>query len=311
MNKLLEIQAQLQDTNATLARLEPAIAEHPEVLSLHATVESLRSKQASLERAFLNAASELGQDVCSYRLITDGSRPTLAALSTALKDFQNLFSIVYEAIKNGPKQRATFGEHTAEVTSLCFAYTFPGSLGVALTIPNERMRSSDKTDLDRTVEVIFQIAKAEEPRAIAALAKELGKPPIFATYHWAKDHATFGLGVDIEWRREKDVRDHLQVQQPELQRLHEIIALSSEEKVEIMTTRGQLEMADIRRHTFRISTEDGESIRGRFDDAISQAHTVILPRKYVARLRKTSKVVYSTEEEEVSYFLEKLDNVLL
>lgn len=86
-----------------------------------------------------------------------------------------------------------------------------------------------------------------------------------------------------------------------------MIALSTEERSEEVTVQGVLVAADIQRRTFRIFADDGTDIRGRFDDAISEAHKVSLPVRYVAVLRKHSKVILATDTEETSYHLLRLE----
>lgn len=310
MSRLLEIQELLQDTGAAIARIEPSLAESPNRPSLLFTLQSLRKRQGQLEAEFLDAANQIGEDVCSYRLLPDETiRLTISALAKALGDFQHLFSVTYDAIKNGPKERASIGAEVAENTAFGFGYTFAGSVGVVFTLPNERLLADFPSDLDRAVSMIFQIAKINEPNQIAPLAKEIGRPPIQAIYTWARDHAQHGLGASIEWRRNKEIRNSLLIQQPELDRLHKTIALSSEESQEEVTVRGLLEAADVRRHRFEILTEEGGAIKGSFENAISESHVVTIPKRYTATIRKTTRLIYATDTEESSYFLVGLEPI--
>src|SRR5258708_28565376 len=189
--RLLQIQEKLQSTIASIRQLEASMIDHPDSPSLRANIKSLQKLQRNYEAEFLDAASERGEHVCSYRLFGLGN-PTIAAMSKALGDFQSMFSIVYDAIKNGPKDRAKMSTDVAQATSFSFGYTFPGSVGVVFTLPNERLLPGIQTDLDKTFGRISDIARADQPDQIAALAKELGAPPIRATYRWAKDHAENG-----------------------------------------------------------------------------------------------------------------------
>lgn len=307
--RLLQIQEKLQSTIVAVRQLEASLIEHPDSPSLRANIKSLQKLQRNYEAEFLVAADERGEDVCSYRLFGLGN-PTIAAMSKALGGFQSMFSVVYDAIKHGPKNRAKMSMDVAQATTFSFGYTFPGSVGIVFTLPNERLLPGFQTDLDKTFGRISDIARAERQDQIAALAKELGAPPIRATYRWAKDHAENGLGANIEWRRDKEVRQAITVQQPELARLKSTIESVSAESSEDLAVRGVLVAANTIRRTFHIVVPAFDlDIRGRYTDAISEAHTVTLPRLYTAMVKKTAKLQYSTGKEEIQYFLEKLEPI--
>ena len=309
MTTLLDLQQQLLDTDATLAQLERAVAGDPNSPSLHAMAESLLNRRESLESAFLAEANSLGIDVCSYRLFGERDRPTILGLAKVLGDFQTLVSVVYDAIKTHvPKERARFGLDVAAATSLEFGYSFAGSLGIVLTIPNERLLIGESV-LDEAVQTIFGMAKATQPGHILEHARQLGPAPVRALYRWAAGHAQSGLGVDIEWRRERVIRSHLLAQRPELERLYLTIEATSEETVEEQELGCDLVGADVTRRSFHIRLEDGQDIRGSFKEAISASHTVELPKRYRVKLRRTTRVKYSTEEEEVTFELLNLEPV--
>jgi len=305
MSLLLEIQEKVHDTNAAIARMERAVATHGESPSLLASIRSLEKRRKFLEAEFLELADRYGQDVCTYRLFANGEQPSITALSKALGDFQLLFSVVYDSLKTGPKDRARIGADVANATNFGFAYTFPGSIGVVLTLPNARLLPTFKTDLDRTVETVFEISQAKAPAEICVFAKQLGPASVRAAYRWAKDHAMNHLGAEIEWRRNQAVTDRLLIQHREIEQLSSTIEQTSEESTEEIVVGGVLVGADTLRHTFHFVTD--VSIKGRFSDAISETQKAELPAPYRATIRKTTKIVYSTDEEDVAYFLLKLE----
>src|SRR5215469_10964227 len=131
--EILDLQAKLQDTNAAIAELERAVLRDPASMSLAANLRSLQKRHAMLEESFVSLANDLELDVCKYRLFPEAGRPTIAALSHAWADFQNLFSVVYDAIKSGPKTRARVSAETTSETSFGFAYAYSGSVGIVLT----------------------------------------------------------------------------------------------------------------------------------------------------------------------------------
>jgi hypothetical protein len=310
MSRLSEIQEKLLETNAAIAELEKAIANDPKSLSLSAMMKSMEKRYQKLETDFLHEVDSLGVDVCAYRIFgEEEGRPTLKALSSVLGDFQNLVSTVYDAIRTAvPKVRARISAEIAAETEFRFGYTFPGSVGIVLTIPNQRLLIGESY-LDECLRVISEMAKVHDSPEVLEYAKRLGPASVRAMYRWAYDHAESGLGVDMEWRRERIIRTRLFAQRPELERLHQTISLTSEEQVSESTAHGNLVGANVTRRTFQMELDTGEEIRGSLskDMVISEEQTVELPKRYKAQIEKRQKIYYSTEEEAVSYHLLKLE----
>ncbi len=307
MSRLVELRDMLDETASTVARLEQAIASDPKSPSLFAMLKSVEKRRGNLEEEFLTETHSVGIDVCSYRLFGDFERPTIAAISKALGGFQTLVTVVYDAVKSSvPKLRARVGADIENETAFHFGYAFSGSLGVVLTIPNQRLLMGE-SDLDKTFRTIFNMAKAQNSSEILEFARVLGPAPVRMMYQWAFDHARHGLGVDIEWRRETHIQAKLFAQKQELENLYSTIESTSEETVTEAVVEGTLEGADVPRRSFHIVLDNGEDIRGLFLDAISNDQTVELPKRYRAILTKRSKIFYSTEREETSYFLNRLE----
>jgi hypothetical protein len=65
----------------------------------------------------------------------------------------------------------------------------------------------------------------------------------------------------------------------------------------------KLKGADVDAKGFHFVADNGEEMRGRFSDAISESHRAELPKRYFAIIEKTVRIKYSTEEEKPSYFL--------
>ena len=302
MTDLVAIQEELQDLNALIARHERVSAAHPSAKSLRANIRTLRRRRQALEDAFSEAAARVEVDVCSYRLIPNENRLSIAALSRALDRFQTLFSLVYDAIKTGPKRRIRLSTEVTNNTSFGYAYSFSGSVGFTMTLPNEQLLLGE-THLDEAMRIVFLMAQAKSSHEIAEFANKLGPPPVRAMYRWANDHIAGDIEASIEWRRKEEIRSSLFVQKPQLEQLRKVIEETSDETEEELDVTGNLVGADVNRKTFHIETEGGGEIRGTFADAISEEHTVTLPKPYGARIRKTTTIVYSTEEERTSYLL--------
>ncbi|OGN97181.1 MAG: hypothetical protein A2Z77_06340 [Chloroflexi bacterium RBG_13_51_36] len=311
MNRLSEIQEKLLETNAAMAEMEKAIANDRTSLSLSAMMKSLEKRYEKLETDFLSEADSLGVDVCAYRVFGEEERPTVKALSSVLSDFQNLVSTVYDAVKTAvPKLRARISAQIAAETEFRFGYTFPGSVGVVLTIPNQRLLLGE-SNLDESLRIISEMTKVHDSPEVLQYAKKLGPASVKSLYRWAYDHAESRLGVDIEWRRQELIKRRLFAQGPELERLHRTIGLTSEERVSELTIHASLVGVELTRRSFHLRLDTGEDIRGSLtkDIDISEKQTVELPKRYKAHIRKTEKIRYSTEEEDISYDLLNLERL--
>jgi hypothetical protein len=309
MSKLSELQRSILETNEVMAEVERAIARDRDSLSLRATMDSLEKRYHELELEFVNEADNIGFEICSYRVFTEDETPTIKGLATVLGDFQSLISIVYDAVKSGCQRlRVRISPEIAKLTELGFGYTFPGSVGVVLTMPRELLLFGEG-ELDESIKLISDMARLKEPPEVLEFSKRLGPASIRALYKWSGDHENAGLGVDIKWRRREIIRTELFAQRPELKKLHETIGVSSEEHVEEQSMYATLMGANVSNQSFELLLDNGEKIRGKLTEAINEKHTVELPKRYKVTIKKTSIIRYSTEEEVVHYQMQHLEEL--
>lgn len=299
---ILDIRFKLQDTSAAIAKTEAMVVRRPDDPIPVINLRSLHKRQGALEEQFLAESKRRGLDVCSYRVIPDRDYPTISALTSTLSSFQEMFSIIYDAIKHGPKKRARLKSETTLESSFTFGYAYSGSVGIVMTLPNDRLLFGG-TKLDDAMASVFKTISAQTTDEIAALAKELGVPPIRAAYKWADAHATGGLSADIEWMRSKEVRRRTLIQLPELEHLKSTIKQTGEETEEHIKVIGELVGVEISQQRFHLTVEGGGDIRGTMDQRIGHEYTVELPKRYRAELKKTSLIRYAVDEEEVKYHL--------
>lgn len=310
MSIALHIAENLRDTHAAISRLERACLRKAPPLGILANLESLRKRQVSLESQFAAATATEHIDVCNYRLFrdeTDRDSPTLGAFTKTLFDFQSLFTLIFSALQAGkPKQSSRVAAEDAAVTAFGFAYSFTGSLGVALTLPNDRLLFGG-TDIDLAIETIFKMAKSRTSDEIAEYAKSLGAAPVRCLYNWVSAQVNAGLNAHVEWKRDNTTRLELLAQLPELSLLKEIIESVSDEEENTVTLSGLLVGFDAVTRTFHMTFENADDIRGKTSESIAKDATVEIPKRYTAKIIKTTKVLYSTEKEVTTYLLASLD----
>lgn len=309
MERLLDLQDKILKTSQALGRLESEVLVRPQSQPLQSNILSLKKLHRNLQRDFEIEADDLGLDVCHYRMLED--RPPAKALSRTIGAFQDALSITYECLRTGvPKAKRIFSTLTAEQTQLRVAYSYPGSFGVAFTIPNERLLFPDmRTVLDRAVETVFDLGKAADNKAIISKAvKEIGRAPIVAIHDWAKANVEYSMGASIGWMKRENARSEVLIQAPEFEVLYDSLDRVRETRDEEIVSQGILVGADAKSRRFHFVIDGSfEEIRGRFTDAISDSEQASIPSKYAARLLKTTEVSYATDEETISYLLLRLE----
>ena len=310
MTRLLEIQENLQDTYAALAQHEKAVAIDPASRALRLSSKSLEKRRRKLEAAFLEAANDLGVDVCSYRLFSnDDKKPTAIAVASSITTFQKMVSIMYDALKNGPKRVQRLAAETIEQTSFDFGYSFSGSLGIVLTMPNERLLADVETTMDEAMRMIFEVIKTNETDKLTEFSRQLGLAPLRATYKWADAHVRNGLGVAISWQRDRDIRMSTTVELSEIDSLRRAIAATSEVDDTTATITGILIGGDLPSKRFHFQPDVGSEIRGTYSDAIRADSGHTLGERYCATVVRSEVVHYSTAEQDVKYHLVSLEEI--
>jgi hypothetical protein len=305
MSILLDIVQKLQDTQDAVRKARGVAARYPADRAVLVNLESLERRALSLEQTFLAEAHTDQLDVCTYRMFAEDRHTyPILAVGSALGDLQRWFSTVYDALRNGPKVRAKLAPEILQQSTLNFAFAFTGSVGVAMTVPSERMLVDN--DLERAMRKTIEMGRAESSDQIHYFAREVGPASVRAMYRWVSDHTDSGTGADIRWLRDQSEVVSALFEPRHLANLGRAIEETSDTEETTLELVGDLVGADIHRHTFHLVFEDADEIRGTMAESIGIEYTVELPRRYRAVLRKSSFVNYATEEEFIKYHLLEL-----
>ncbi|MDM4014961.1 hypothetical protein [Roseiconus lacunae] len=311
MSQLTQIQEQILQTQQAIREHERVLRDNPTSRALMYAGRSLRKRQEMLEREFMAVADSAGRDVFSYRIVPiDTDTPSVSTVSSTIGAFQDLVSVVYDSIKHDPKVRRRIPDDVAKETTFNFGYTFAGSIGVVFTVPNERLLMEEVlSNLDDSIYQILAMSKAESATDLVKFARSYGIATIRSLYQWAKINRNSNVAVELGWHRNEKVRQSTFVQPQEFRRLQEIIEVTSDEKSTVVTMRGELLGADAKPKRFHFKPDDGEDIRGTFDSAINSENHPGIHERYLAKIRKTERISYATDKEEITYFLESLKPV--
>jgi len=301
MSVILDVINKLQDTSVEISKFEEHLKKSPsKTVSL--ALDSLYKVREKLESEFSDIANIEHLDICDYRLIADKSdRLSVSALSSTLKEFQTMFTVVFNALKTGPKERAIVAPDIAQQSSFDFAYTYSGSLGFVLTVPRERLLFQDA--LDNAVDLIFNVAKAKDIKEISDFAQKVGIAAIRKVYSWSESHSKYGINADIKWHRKDEKQKHLTIQIPELKHLQEMIEATSPETIETITVTGEVTDYGSSWRTFHMEIPDTGDIKGKVSGDFDYSHSYKIPDRYTATIAKRTKVHYSYEKEDISYEL--------
>lgn len=305
MSRLADLQIELLETSVAMTRAERSLVLHPDVPSVLATLQTFQSRHKNLEHEFLAEANLLELDVCSYRIELDNARPKIPAITAVLGSFQQLFTTIYASVANSvQRQNTRASAEIEEASSFGFGYTFPGSLGVMMTISNERMLMGE-TALDEAMAGVMDAMKAREPYQVKEIAQRFGVAAIRVTHQWASENSKAGFGADILWQRKEDVKARVRIQPPEIARLRAAInETTNDTDAEIV---GELFMANTEEKLFKMRAS-GQLIEGRYTDAISVIHAATLPKQYRAKIRVAQPILKTDGEEPISYFLVSLSD---
>ncbi len=305
MARLAELQSLIQEMGAGLSRLDHAIAADPNSTSLVLAAKSFRNQYDQLQEQFLAEANRLEVDVCTYRMfaVMGSARLTLNEITKTLHDFQELFTTVFRALRSRTIKRRS----QIKDPDFGFAYSFPGSLGVTLTLPRELQLFGSEQDFVDTIQTVFGMASARTADEILQYARNIGRAAVQQMDTWAADHTDHGLGADIGWKIQTPAPKRLFIQPPEIGSLRRAISLSAYSEPKNIEIVGELHGADTDRKSFHFKTETGQDIYGRFSDAITPEHRAQLPAPYMAKVRVTTQTLYATEREADDYFLLSLE----
>jgi hypothetical protein len=307
MTQLSDTLNELRELHAEIARVDDLIAKHPQYESLLVDRDSLLKRQRTLEHIFDALTDEQMIDVCRYSFVPEESdRYPLLSLTKILTEFQELFTAVFDAVKTGkPKVRAKSSADIVQQSSFDFGYTAAGSLRVALMVPNERLLAVE-TELDRSIELVFQAMKAKEAREITELTPVIGIAAVKKLYELADDHAKYALSADIQWRRRGEIRRRVTIQPPQFEQLRAEINKKTEKKIETIRLHGRLVGLDVEVGTFHMTFPEAEDISGRLAESYTGGKPAEVPGNYAATIRKESVIYYSTQEDIETYFLVEL-----
>lgn len=291
---------------AQLGEAELVAANYPGDRSVLASVGSLKAHAEQLEAEWMEECNVRQVEVCRYKLVPQRTdRYSASGFAKSLLDFQELIAQVFDAKINGPKDRARVGGKVITQTAFDFAYTFPGSLGVALTLQDTPDLFQGK--FDETVAAFQELTSIDSEDDVRSVATQLGDAVVKKVFDWSSSNYSDGYAVDVTWTGRGGRTTGALVPRERLGKLVQIIGRTSDKESRRIQTRGSLVMIDVKRARFRFVEPDGDDYQGVLGPEFDLHKQWAVNRTYDAQILIEAVTKYATQETKTTFTLEKLE----
>ena len=310
MSATQELQERLQGTNALIARYQEKLTLSTTTASeakvLRVNMRSLQILALRLESQFLEYAATENLQFYRYKLLTGEGSPSLAGIGEAWAKLQGLYTAIYNgllATKGAVKKGV---EDFSQSPQLGFAYSFPGSVGVVVTLPRKPLEETLLNDspTDNASSIVFDLI---ESRDIQKVAQTLGPAPIQAMNDWLSVHIKYHYGLSLEWKADNKTKRTTEVKYDALMALQSQVL---DTKTRSTTTlSGLLTMVNWNNKTFSLKPDGSDEILGKYNEGvIREEHAATVPARYTATIQTvTEMITQSTKKPKIEIFLERLE----
>lgn len=303
MSAIQELQVRLQSTNALIARYRETLdlpSTTPiEAKALRINMRALEALAKRLEAAFLEHAAAESLGVYKYWILTSDANPSLGGVGEAWSKLQALYATVYKSLTR------KLSAATVSLPQLGFAYSFPGSVGVVVTLPAKPAGEAllAGSPVEEASDIVFDLI---ESKGVQQVAQRLGPAPIQAMNDWLDVHVANHYGLAIEWKEDNVVKREVKVDSGEVASLQALVKDTKTRHT--VTLEGWLNKVDDKEKIFRIQADNGDEIEGRYgDDVIQPEHAASIPARYKATILTITEMIYSGKRPKPEIILERLE----
>jgi hypothetical protein len=304
LNSLLE---RVQRAYAKIAEVESVASRFPGDRSILINLKALQRDAASLEEAWQKASLHAQKEVCRYRIIPiDQTSYPIKQVSLSLANFQDLFSQIYEALAGKLKSKAQIKPSVASETAFNFAFSYPGSLGVAMTVDSQSNLFGGK--YDEAIDAFMSILRLNDESEVRNTAKQYGLSVVNRAFDWSKTNLVSGYSVDIEWVNSHGRRKGGLADLQDFERIVFLIGKVSDVEHEKISAYGTLLGIDTSDSypRFRFVKQNGEVYSGTLSDDFPADRQWAVNTLYTADIEVESVTTYATEDVRRTYRLKFL-----
>lgn len=307
MSSAASLLEEIRAGNARVAELQAIARKHPKDRHVLANLRSTQRRVTDLESEWLGLCNREHLRVCKYRLVSNfGSGYAARSMAKSVLEFQELFSQIYDSLINGPKRRARLSSSAFSGTAFDFAYTYEGSLGIVLTIPETR--NLLEAEFDRSVKTFNQVLAVGDEFDVRDIAKTLGEAVVKKVYDWAHANFVSGYSVDVVFTgREGSVGQLLS--RDALGKIADVIGKTTDLEKREFGVVGSLVAIDVVRKRFRFVDPDGDDFAGGVSLDFDVLRQWAVNKTYKATISVEETVHYATERSDKSYTLLDLKDI--
>jgi hypothetical protein len=290
---------------ASVARLENALARKPDDRATSINLASMKRMAEQARKDLMRLAEANRIEVCEYRMVpVESNSYGLSHVSKVLLEYQNLFSQIYDALKNGPKSKAVFGQEAEKESMLDFAYSYSGSLGVVLLARSER--DFFEGNLDKPIEALYQILDISNIDSLKDISHNLGRAVIKRVHDWSEANVAGGFSADIQWKRSDGRLLGQMIDRERLKKIVELIGSTSDTKTSTIKIRAMLIGGNIGSKTFQLTVPDGETFSGQIPLEADLPLAMTLGRIYDAEIEVSETYYFATEKSSTVNVLRRM-----
>ncbi|WP_422343170.1 hypothetical protein [Parasphingorhabdus sp.] len=286
--------------NSIVEEMEFALKNDPENRKLRMGLGSAKRRAAESEKNLNTLVSANSIDLIRYKIDNGSDTYAVKSVTESVSGFQNSFTGVVDFLENGPKDKAHFSNEIKNLTELGFAYTFPGSLGVVLSVSNDRDLIEGK--FDRAVDVFEEFLEISNSNMAVDASRHMGLALVSQLCSWIKVNSQWGNSVDYIWNRSDGIVRGQHVGIDHFHQLNDIFQSAKEEEQKQLEIQGILVGLDLETSSFHFVVKDGDDYRGKLDDQFQKGPTVV-GREYTAQISKNETRKVATGNSIVTYKL--------
>jgi hypothetical protein len=297
MSEIASVVERTRKAFASVSRLEEAIARAPQDRSLQLNLAAMRKLALQSQEQLFKFSERTHVEVCNYRLVPEETESyALPYISASMLKYQNLFSQIYDAKRNGKKSNAVIGKDAWQESILEFGYSYSGSLGVVLLRQGSRDLLSGT--FDDSIDALYQVIDIKDQHDVRDVAQNLGNAVVKRLHEWSSANIEGGFAADVRWTRSDGRQLGEIIERKRMEKIVGIIDATSDEKVEEIEVIGILIGGDLGSGSFHFVVPNAGDYRGHLAPEFSQDTEMLLGKRYRARIREKSIITYSTEKVE-------------
>jgi hypothetical protein len=300
MSEIASVVERTHKAFASVSQLEAALAHAPTDRALQLNLSAMRKMALQAQEQLYAYSRQAYIDVCNYRLLPeneDNKGYSLQYVSQSFLEYQNLFTQIYDALKNGAKKtRAIFGREAQEESALEFAYSYGGSLGIVLFSHSERDLLTGK--LDSSIDALYHVIETKSRGNVREVAQRFGNPVVKRLYDWSGANAKGGFAADVRWNRSDGRALGEVIPRKRMEEIVEIIDATSDSTTTDVEVLGILFGGNIGSRSFHFVVPEGDVYRGHLSKDFNPHTQMTLGKWYRARIRLNEKYHYATEKAE-------------